>query len=164
MIDNLLDLLIATINERLRDCKNRLEIEEKSKEVASVQGHISGYKDLINCLCAEFGLTQVAVEDNGDKAPNLPKYARAHIILINQELDILLESAEWKRVLENVQQKTEEMKDFLLFMAENSRDLYITQAKRQGITIFEDIFQNIRDEQKQRERELLFDGDAEDEE
>jgi hypothetical protein len=160
MIDDLLNLLIMKINERLRDCKNALETEEKSKEVACLQGKISGYKILINYLCGEFELSQVSVEDNGDDAPVLADSPVEYIKKLIAQLQEIETDSRWERLIERVEEHTHQSKDFLLFEAKNSRDMFFIQAEYEGITIYKGIFEGITIAEKCRDAELPFEGEC----
>jgi len=50
MFDKILNLLVATINQKLRDAKTALETEEKARDIATHQGNIIGWRKLINFL------------------------------------------------------------------------------------------------------------------
>jgi hypothetical protein len=161
MIDDLLNLLVMDINGRLRYCKNSLETEEKSKEVACLQGKIAGYKTLINYLCDEFELSQSMVEDNGDSAPVLADSSAGYIKKLSAQLQAIETDARWEKLVGRVEEHTLQAKAFLLFEAENARDMFFTQAAHEGITVYENVFNNILDAEKSRAAELPFeDGET----
>jgi hypothetical protein len=164
MTGDLLNLLIVTINGRMRECKDKLEIEEKSKEVAFLQGNITGYKNLISYLCSEFNFTQVTVEDNGEDAPKLPECSDAYINSLIEGLETLEEMESWKRVMARISESANGLKNFLLCDAGNARDLYLSQAQWRGLTIYQDVFESVKNEYKRRSEELPFEVSSKDDE
>jgi hypothetical protein len=161
MNGSFLNLLIIKLNQKIRECKEKLEVEEKSKEVAFLQGHLSGYKELIKFLCAEFELTQVFIEDAGDDAPELPNMDVAQIKALLNDVTALATDERWERVTESVTNKALELKDYLLLGAENARDLYITQAKYEGMTLYKKLCVDIEGEKRRRVGELDFESEEE---
>jgi hypothetical protein len=159
----LLNLLIVTINCTMRHCKERLEIEKKAKEVAFLQGKLAGCKELLNHLCGQFGLRQEIVEDTGESMPEIQNYSTPHIMKLWRDLQAVRNDARWDSVLERVNTETENIKNSLLQVANNSRDLYILQSKHQGMTVFINLFKAIEAEEEDRKNELDFDGGDEDE-
>jgi hypothetical protein len=157
-----LNLLVTNINSNIRYCKERLEVEEKTKDVAFLQGKLSGYKELLNHLCGKFDLQQSFVEDVGEAEINLGEYSGVEIKQIFDESQELQQDDRWKEIIGLVETETERLKKFLLSKADNSRDLYICQAKQEGMTMFKILFSNIEDEKKRREAELDFDDEDED--
>jgi hypothetical protein len=160
MIDDLINLLVMNINARLRVCKNNLETEEKSKEVACLQGKIAGYKTLINYLCGEFELSQSMAEDNGDNAPVLADCASGYIKKLGAQIREIETDLRWEKLVGRVEEHTLQAKAFLLFEAENSRDMFFTQAAHEGITVYQEIFADILTIEKNIASELSFEGEG----
>jgi hypothetical protein len=156
MDGNVLNFLVATLNSKIRDCKNKLEVEEKSKEVAFLQGNLSGYKTLIGYLCKEFELKQCFIEDAGEQIPDLHGCDTAYIKKLWLDLKSLLADERLKKVTDAVTSKILELKEVLFFEAASARDLYIIQGQHQGITVYHSVFQTIQDEFERRSQELDF--------
>lgn len=163
-----LNEIVTIINYEVKMAKGKLLVEESGREVASLQGHVSGYSQLMNYLAAEFSITQIFIEDLGDEPQKVPDMLDTQVF--NLELDVkeLQETEEWKRLLARVEARTEELKNHLMFSAEKSRDLDVDQGQYKAMTSYNGFFRHVNavaemrreraeEEAKRREAELNFD-------
>jgi hypothetical protein len=56
MFNGILNLLVVTINQKLRESKAALEVEEKARAIAEHQGSIVGWRKLLGHLMDFFAL------------------------------------------------------------------------------------------------------------
>jgi hypothetical protein len=157
-MSELLNMLVVLINSGIRLCKAQLETEEKSRDIAFLQGRIAGYKALLSYLEKCFSLSGEFLEDNNEKPVEIGGLSTDELIKLSLVIDGLSISDEWQEVIEHVAGERERLKLFLLHEAENARDLYVTQARHAAMTCFENLFANIKEEEKKRTEELPFDG------
>lgn len=158
--------LVTVINAQMRYVREHLETESSGRILASLQGHLQGFKDLFRYLSAELGLAEFALEDTGDIGT--PVFAVDRIDDCNLKMfgleldDLALEAFQidiaalrgdprWPKLLARVEDKTEEMKTYLIDYADKSRDLDLKQGERKGMTIYLRLFQAVEDEARWRE-------------
>ena len=160
-MDKLLNMLVVWINSITRGCKVSLETEEKSKDIAFLQGKITGYRLLLSFLKEHFNLSPSFLEDNGESPEEINTLSNDEIDKLAVVIEGLLISSEWERVVSNVKAEKEQLKSFLLHEAENARDLYVSQAQYMAIMCYDNVFANIQAEGNRRKEELPFsDGTA----
>jgi len=168
--EHALSEIIVMANEEMRIAKAVLEVEESGRKVANTQGKISGIKKLISAICAEFHLTQIAVEDTGDESAIVPDLDDEAFELAKKSRDELAERDDWKKVLARIQGIIDYSKNFLLFQAEKVRDLDIKQGELAGMTVYKRYFDSITGDASRRDRKaaeaksepfLPFDGEEE---
>jgi hypothetical protein len=159
-MNSLLNMLVIYINACIRECKISLETEEKSKEIAFLQGKITGYRTLLVYLQEAFSLTASFIEDTGDVPVEIESLTYTEIDNLSMGVDALLASDEWQIVNDEIKLRKEELKSFLLYEAENARDLYVSQAQCLAVTCAGGLFKRIKDEGRSRDEELPF-GDEE---
>jgi hypothetical protein len=162
-----IDKIIVVVNTWIRYVRLHLETEDGGRVLASLQGHLAGYKALFTFLCAEFGITEYGLEDNGDiPTPVCPTENMDERDLrgFGLELDDFALSAlaldiatlpadpRWENVNRRIMEKTEELKSYLIDRAEKSRDLDVCQGERRGMLIAERLFNAVRNEAEYRER------------
>jgi hypothetical protein len=163
-----IDRLIVVVNAWTRYVRAHLEIEEGSRVLASLQGHLAGYKDLFGFLSAEFGLMESSLEDNGDIPTPTCAVEDMHtddfrrlgleaddmtLEALRMAIKVLREDPRWYLLLNRVEEKTEEMKTYLIDYADKSRDLDLKQGERKGMTIYLRLFKAVEDEVRSREEE-----------
>jgi hypothetical protein len=160
MHSKILTLIVVTINHRLRCAKTALETEEKSREIATLQGSICGWRKLSDLLMDNFGLNIPFMDDNEEPAPIIEGLETSEIKKLYEEMEKLIDSAAWKELTNKVAENKEVLKEHLITKADNARDLYLAQAQQTGLTIYQTIFQALRDEYDRRCNELDFDAEA----
>lgn len=138
-----LNELITRVNRQVRECKGKLLVEESGREVASLQGHVAGYRYLTDFLAAEFHLSQVFLEDLGEDETMVPDLDDEAVFALERSCLQLQEELAWKAVLERIEARNEELKDFLLYQAEKSRDLDVSQGQRKAMSYFRDFFRHV---------------------
>ena len=160
MHSKILTLIVITINHRLRCAKTALETEEKSREIATLQGSICGWRKLSDLLMDNYGLNIPFMDDNEEPAPIIEGLETSEIKKLYKEMEKLIDSAAWKELTNKVAENKEVLKEHLITKADNARDLYLTQAQQTGLTIYQTMFQALRDEHDRRCSELDFEGEA----
>lgn len=155
-MDKLLNMLVIFINDSIRFCKVALETEEKSKDIAFLQGKITGYRLLLSFLTEHFSLSPSFIEDNGEAPTEIASLPADEIERLSIVIESLIISNEWEGVVGDVSAKKEELKAFLLHRAENARDLFVSQAQYMAVTCYENLFANITEAEKRRKEELPF--------
>ncbi|MDR2509766.1 MAG: hypothetical protein LBC77_03880 [Spirochaetaceae bacterium] len=159
-MEEILNALVIRMNEKIRFCKTALETEEKSKQVAVLQGNLSGCYRFLKLLKETFDLTASFIEDNGENSPNTAALDTEALISLVQSIAKLEGSKEWDEVLQGIDNTKIEIKHFLVSEAENARDLYYSQAQHNALSYYHTYFRAIRSELKVRESELSFGGGA----
>lgn len=142
--------IIIRANEEIRMAIAKLEVEESGRDVARLQGNLSGYKKLISAMCAEFHLSQIEVEDNGESSVLLADLDDAELDVAQHDAIELQNSEEWKAVIARIDAIIEGSKNYLLYSAEKSRDLDLKQGEYKGMMICNDFFSAIENEVKRR--------------
>jgi hypothetical protein len=161
MFDKILNLLVVTINQKIRDAKTARETEEKAREIATLQGNIIGWRKLINFLEVEFeDLPVQFVADNEEQAPRIESIDTQEIDELYAQMELLTASSEWENLLKKVANNKEFLKETLITTADSARDLYLAQAQQSGLTEYAKLFDALREEFQRRKEELNFDADA----
>jgi len=165
-----LELIVRRALFEKQQALNKLEIEESGRVVASLQGHIAGYKQIVLIISKEFLFTPGYISmllDNSEKDFFLSDLDDDSFLELAESAKVLIDSELWTNVMEIVQERTEELKSFLLFKAEKSRDLDVGQGTYHGMTVYESFFKAIDNEAERREKEkkgkkeeLPFDSDG----
>jgi hypothetical protein len=158
-MDKVLNMLVIFINDGIRYCKSALETEEKSKIIAFLQGKIIGYRMLLSLLKEHFLLAPSFIEDNGEipiKIEGLSDNEINDLTLIIEGLQV---SDAWGKIIENIVTKEKELESFLLHEAENTRDLFLSQAQYMAMSCYNNLFISIKTEKERREQELPFDSE-----
>jgi hypothetical protein len=155
-----LELLVKYINGQIKGDKLSLETEEKAKEVAFLQGRIKGLRHLKSYLTGIF-----LIADSEEEMPDINAMSPAELSILDSEVSVLKGQSEWKTLLERIEQKREELKEYLICNADSSRHLYIAQSIVKGMNAYNDLFGLIETASKKRRTELDFemeDGTNED--
>lgn len=149
----------------------KLQVEDNGRSVASLQGHIAGYKELVRIISDEFivspGWCTIA-QDSADEDLVLADMSDEAIAELNADaMNLIKNSEQWDKVLRRIEEKTIELKDRLFKDGHSTRDLDLAQGHYYGMTIYEAFFKAIDNEMERRERakkdkegELPFDGDG----
>lgn len=149
----------------------KLQVEENGRNVASLQGHIAGYKELVRIISEEFvvspGWLNVA-QDSSENDIVLPDYTDEAIDELHEDAKNLIENSEaWRKVVSRIADKTSSLKDDLFSKGHSTRDIDIAQGHYYGMTIYESFFDAIKNEierreaaRKEKESELPFDEDG----
>jgi len=148
-----LNQIIISAQKEMRDAIARLQVEDKGREVASLQGQVAGYKEIINIIAGRFHLSQYELEDNGDEPCKIPDLSDADLNVVSADAKFLLERDEWKEVIERVEANVYQWKNSLFYSGESTRDLDIAQGKYKGQKIYEQYFRSVDNEVERRERE-----------
>jgi len=160
MHSKILTLIVVSMNHKLRCAKTALETEEKSREIATLQGSICGWRKLSDLLMDNFGLNIPFMDDNEEPAPIIDGLETSEIKKLYKEMEKLIDSKAWLELTKKVAENKEALKEHLITKADNARDLYLAQAQQTGLTIYQTIFQALRDEYDSRCNELDFEGEA----
>lgn len=146
------EIVIRTLKS-IAECKAKLEVEESGREVASLQGHLGGYKQLLSFLAAEFSLNQAMIEDTADEPTTIQELD--DVLFAGFKLDVidLKQSEGWMRLVLRIVEKTGWLKDRLLFTAEKSRDLDLSQGFYKGMISYESFFNAVEGEAERRDKE-----------
>ena len=147
-----LNQIIIIAIHRMGACKDDLETEENGRVVASLQGKIAGYKEIISILAAEFSLTQAMLDDTGDEPIDIGKADDEEVDASVASIEALRKTEAWAKVLARVEANIVNLKDFLLFSAEKSRDLDICQGKYEAQTVYKSFFSQVESESSYRQR------------
>lgn len=148
----------------------KLQTEPSAKVLHGLQGENAGYKDLLLAISAEFHLTFSTIEYRGDQPIVLPELDEEKLGQLSRSIEALKEDDRWMKVLDRLDAKTKEMKDFLLFEASGSADLLIAQWKHRSYGIAQSFFNGVENEKarraaaaeaKRREPDLDFGDTAE---
>lgn len=149
----------------------KLQVEENSRNVASLQGHIAGYKELVKIISEEFTVSPgwcAVAQDSAEADIVLPDMSDEAIAELSADAMNLIKNSEaWGKVLSRIEEKTTTLKDRLFFDGHSTRDLDLAQGHYHGMTIYEAFFKAIDNEVERREKakkdrdgELPFDGDG----
>jgi len=145
--------IVKMANAEIRDCHAKLEIEESGREVAGLQGKIAGSKDLLRFLKEAFDMTVFGIDDSGEAATVIPDMDDLALEALAIDITALKLRPEWSSVLAMVEERTEGMKNFLLFSAEKSRDLDLKQGEHKGMTQYHTLFNAVESERNRREKD-----------
>lgn len=152
MQTRIINELIVRINKEVREMKERLEVEEKGREIAAMQGKLGGFREFIGFLAAEYHLTQSMLEDTGDEPIEFKKIDEDWLANLALEIDLIQTEAAWQQVIERIKESTERIKEALLHNADGTRDLDIMQGRYRAIVFYTELFNSIRDEVEFRNR------------
>jgi hypothetical protein len=133
--------IIAWTNGVIAGVKEKLETEKSSGVLAHLQGEIPGCKFTLQTLREHFQL-------NDDFMANgqICDYASLSFEeLLGAQKDIeKLEGLEpWAQFLAKIDERVSAMKEFLLFSAKKSRDLYFSQGRYEGMTAYKEVFKQV---------------------
>lgn len=134
-----------------------LQVEDNGRNVASLQGHIAGYKDLVKIISEEFvvspGWCSIA-QDSAEEDVILADMSDEAMNELCADVKNLIENSEaWERVLRRIEEKTIQLKDQLFTNGHSTRDLDLAQGHYYGMTIYESFFNAIDNEVERREKE-----------
>jgi len=152
MIGVVLSQVIIQANAEMHRCQAQLEIEESGREVASLQGRIVGCKTLLQNIQVEFKMPAHAIENTNDKPLELADLNDEDITTMLEDKCMLVDSDEWKRVEARTDSTIESLKNRLLFDAEKSRDLDLSQGQYKAQAFYRNYFRRIEDEAEYRQK------------
>jgi len=157
MYSKILSLLIIRINYNLKQARVSLETEEKTKEIAILQGRIVGFKKLKENLVDLFGNNIPYIYDEPEDEPLVIEgIPNSELKILYEEMEALTDSKLWKELLKRVSDNREILKEHLFTLAESARELYLAQAEQAGLTVYNGLFETLRDEFERRKEELDF--------
>jgi hypothetical protein len=158
MVFDILNFLVATVNQKLRSAKAALETEEKNREIATLQGNIIGWRKLLDYIVEIYKLTDAFIADSGEEATLIESMDTLSIDRLHMEKERLIISNEWKDLLVKVAVNRESLKESLITFADSARDLYLAQAQQKGLTAYGPLFTALTVEYNRRNEELNFEG------
>lgn len=166
--------LAVIVNSEIKTARGKLEVEESGRVVASLQGNVSGWRQLLDFLTAEFvGFSVITIGLDGSQIPvDLADLTDADVFKLESLVVEFKETPEWSRVLGRVDERIEHLKDELLFRAEKSRELDLCQGQYKALIrprrFFMDVSraatmrrEKIAEDEKRKREELNFDGNPE---
>lgn len=145
-----LNQIIIMAQKEMRLAIAQLQVEDKGREVASLQGRVAGYKELIGNIAHNFHLTELMLEDEGDEPVCIPDMKDEELDIVNYDARNLLAREEWKAVVERVESNVYAWKNSLFYEGESTRDLDIAQGKYKGQKIYESFFDAVQNEVERR--------------
>jgi len=148
-----LNQIIISAQKEMRDAIARLQVEDKGREVASLQGQVAGYKEIIGIIAAKFHMTQFELEDNVDEPVSIPDMKDEDLEIVNLDTINLKGREEWLEVIERVESNVYQWKNDLFYAGESTRDLDIAQGKHKGQKIYEQFFNAVENEVERRIKE-----------
>jgi len=154
--------IIAWINGVIQGAKDLLEEEEKSNELARLQGKIPGCKFSLNVLKEQFQLSEDFMSIKAIAQYGNMTYGE--LLGARHDFRALQETEPWKRFIEIQEAEIERLKTFLLIKAEKSRSFYLTKGRYEGIISYRDVFGHVEEAIALRQRdEPLFNQEPEEE-
>lgn len=144
--------VIIRAKSEMKIDKVKLESEEAARTIAELQGSIAGYRLLISFIAAEFHIMEFEILGLPEEPEMLPDFTDTIIAGLFHEVTILRVTEEWGTVLARIVAAESDMKDFLLFRASKTHDLFFKQSQQKALHIYESVFNAIEDQQKQREK------------
>jgi hypothetical protein len=144
------EIIIRALHE-MEDCRMKLEVEESGRTVASLQGQISGHKNLLKFIKDAFSLPFSMMENTGDIPADLREMEDASLEVLRFSINALRSNENWKTVLGKIEENIIQLKDHLLFRAEKSRDLDIDQGIFRAETMYGSFFQGVESEYEFRQ-------------
>jgi hypothetical protein len=160
MHSKILTLLVININQKLREARAALETEEKTREVATLQGRICGWKKLRVLLMDNYGVIIPVMDEANEAAPLIESIETREIKKLHAEMEELVKDTLWKSLLKKVAENKESLKEYLITKADCARDLYLAQAQQEGLAMYEPLFSSLKEEYERRGEELDFDAEA----
>jgi hypothetical protein len=148
-----LNQIIIMAQFEMRQAIAQLQVEDKGREVASLQGRVSGYKELIANLAKQFHFSEPMLEDEGDEPTKIPDLSDDDLEVVDLDAKKLIEREEWKAAMERVESNIYGWKNDLFYEGESTRDLDIAQGKYQGQGIYESFFEAVKNEVERRAAE-----------
>jgi len=137
--------IITWTNAEIAKCREKLEVEPSGRVVAYLQGKIPGCKFAIKNIREIFGLTDEQFAKL--EAPVvICSLSMEQILGAEIDMEQLKENELWGQFISAINQRAEEMKDFLLKRAKKSRELDEYQGEYQGMMHFEKVFESIREQ------------------
>ena len=158
--------LITRTHETMRLLRQRLEVEERGPEVASIQGQIVGLKNFLGHMAHAFNLSPLIMIDTEDRPVAVADLTDEQLLKAIDEAEKIQKTDQWKVLLSYIDQDIEEIKEHLIYEATQSRDLHLGQGTRKGLLEYKALFGAIENEQTRRkdlarEPDLPFEMPAE---
>jgi hypothetical protein len=147
--------IIAWLHESLEGCRAQLESEKSSSKLAHIQGKISGIKFLLKVIQEQFKAGNEFMDNK--EVCQLANLTWPEILGAVKDMEEMSASEIWKSVETRINERIAGMKEFLLDNAENSRDLYVSQGRAEGMRLYNEVFENIKQvADDRRNNEPLF--------
>jgi len=151
-------VILTAVYDRMRYCKNKLEIEESGKFIANLQGKISGYNLLLDQM--KKNIPFLDFSDTGEEEVVPHDMDDSELVFISMEL--LTNRCYWDPIEKFMKYQVAQDKHYLYYDCKKSRDIDVIHGKRDGMLMFKGIFQAIKNEiNDRREEEPLFKEDLE---
>jgi len=148
-----LNQIIILAQSEMSNAIDKLQVEEKGREVAKLQGKVAGYKEIINIIAAKFHLSQYSLENNGDEPAKIPDLSDEDLEIVNLDMLTLRERLEWQEVIDRVEANIYNWKNILFYEGESTRDLDLVQGKYEGQGIYGQFFSAVEREVERRAKE-----------
>jgi len=151
--------VISWTSREIARCREKLEVEPSGRVVAYLQGKIPGCKFAIKKIKEIFGFDD-EMFDKLEQPADMSKLSHEQILGAEIDMKKLVEENElWTKFLGAVEERTEELKDFLLKSAKKSRQLDEYQGEYQGMMTYEKVFETIADQARFWNHSLFKKGD-----
>lgn len=148
-----LNQIIIHAQSEMRTAQAQLEVEEKGREVAKLQGKVAGYKEIISIIAAKFSLSEIMLEDTGENPFKVPDMTDDDLEILRIDTEGLKTSEQWGQVIARVESNIDHWKDALFYGGESTRDLDLSQGKYEGQGIFKSFFSSVDSEVERRAKE-----------
>jgi hypothetical protein len=136
--------IITWTHDEIDRCREKLETEPSSRELAFLQGKIPGCKFALKAIEEIFSLSDEFLKQ-GEKPCKMSSLTQEQILGAEKDMEELQESEQWQQFLVRIQERTEVLKDFLLFEANKSRDMDVHQGEYKGMITYKTVFNAIND-------------------
>jgi len=139
--------IITWTNCEIEKCREKLENEPSGRILAYLQGKIPGCKFALKAIEEIFHLNE-AFFNGGEKPCEMSRLTQEQILAAEKDMEELQQTEEWRQFLGRIQERSNELKDFLLFEAKKSRDLDVHQGEYKGMITYQTVFDAIEDSAK----------------
>jgi hypothetical protein len=147
--------IIAWTNGVIIGTKEKLETEKSSSILAHLQGEIPGCKFTLQALREHFQLNDDFMAN--EKVCDYTNLSFEELLGAQQDIEKLQGMEPWTQFLAKIDERVSGMKEFLLFQAKKSRDLYFSQGRYEGMTAYKEVFKQVEEALNyRRTREPLF--------
>jgi len=153
--------IITWTNDEIEKCKEKLESEPSGRILAYLQGKIPGCKYALKAIEEIFNLSDELFYQHGEKPCNMSQLTQEQILGAEKDMEELQQMEQWTQFLGRIQERAEELKNYLLFDAKKSRDLDVHQGEYKGMITYQKVFDVIEDGAKFWRDSLFKKRDAE---
>lgn len=150
--------IVTRTHETMRILRQRLEVEERGPEVASIQGQLVGLKNFLGHMVHAFHLSAILLEDTGDIPVKVADITDDQLVKALHEAERIQKTEEWKSLLGRIEADIEDIKHHLVYDATQARELHLGQGTRKGLLDYKEFFTSLYNEQSRR-KELAMEPD-----